>query len=249
MWSLAVPQAEAGLQVAGEHLFVLDGRQNGLVDRLLVGRALRGRLLFLHLGQSSDLRHFLSTRSAHLWLLSLLDEGLLALFLLALLFPAEVLGACDLVQCRLVKTTQVDLGRCGNNISGVYSPQWDPVDLEWPGDEQGTLLQVLEEDDALAAKAASKEDQNGPGLKGRSQLRRPKSLAGLSREGELAVCDGQSSSRNGAPRRWTLVPTILTPISIGDDSLSWAVPRRMPGRNALPSASDGESNARPCRTS
>jgi hypothetical protein len=36
MWSLAVSQAEAGGEVAGEEFLVLDGGKNGLVDRLLV---------------------------------------------------------------------------------------------------------------------------------------------------------------------------------------------------------------------
>lgn len=47
---LAVSQGEAGFQIAGKEFFVLDRGKDGLVNGLLVGSALRSRLLLLQMG-------------------------------------------------------------------------------------------------------------------------------------------------------------------------------------------------------
>ena len=109
----------------------------------------------------------LSTRAlprgiSHLWLLALLEELLLSLLLVGLL-PSKVLLRGDLINLRLVNAGQVNLLRCGDNVAGVDSSERHAVDLEWAGDEEDTLWEALQENDALAAEAASKEDEHGAG--------------------------------------------------------------------------------------
>lgn len=70
----------------------------------------------------------------------------------------------DLVDLLLVKTADVDLVGGGDDVSGVDSAQGNTVDLEGTGDEENTLLEVLEEDNALAAESAGEEDQDSAGL-------------------------------------------------------------------------------------
>lgn len=97
MGLLAVSQGEAGFQIAGKEFFVLDGGKERLVDGLLVGSALRSRLLLLQVDVSPMERGCVCLWVPYLWLLSLLNKSLLALFLLALLFPSEVFRAGNLV--------------------------------------------------------------------------------------------------------------------------------------------------------
>lgn len=102
---------------------------------------------------------------SYLCLLSLLEESLLASLLLGLLSD-EVLGLSDLLDLLLVDSGQVNLLRCGDDVSGVDPAQGHTVDLEGTGNEEDTLVEVLQEDDALATEAASEEDQDGTGLEG-----------------------------------------------------------------------------------
>lgn len=115
---------------------------------------------------------------SYLWLLSLLEESLLAGLLLGLLTD-EVLRLGDLVNLGSVDTGQVNLLRGGDDVAGVDPPQGDTVDLERAGNEENALVEGLEEDDALAAEAASKEDQDGTGLEGLARLPRADGLADL----------------------------------------------------------------------
>lgn len=55
---------------------------------------------------------------------------------------------------------------CGDNVAGVDSAERDTVDLEWAGNQENTLGEVLQEDDALATETASEEDQNSTGGEG-----------------------------------------------------------------------------------
>ena len=98
--------------------------------------------------------------SAYLWLLSLLEELLLALLLLAL-FPGEVLVTSYFINLLLINAGEIDLMGCGNNVAGVDSPKRNTVDFEWTSDEENTLLERLEEDDTLAAESTSEEDEDG----------------------------------------------------------------------------------------
>lgn len=102
---------------------------------------------------------------SYLCLLSLLEESLLASLLLGLLSD-EVLGLGDLLNLLLVDSGQVNLLGCGDDVSGVDPAQGHTVDLEGTGNEEDTLVEVLQEDDALATEAASEEDQDGAGLEG-----------------------------------------------------------------------------------
>jgi hypothetical protein len=108
----------------------------------------------------------------------LLEEGLLAslgLFLVC----SEVLWLRDLLNLLRLYTRDVDLVGCGDDVSGVDSSERDAVDLEGPGDEQDTLVEGLEEDDALASESAGQENQNGAGLQRLSWRPRADGLADL----------------------------------------------------------------------
>lgn len=201
---VALAQAEGRGQVAGEVLLLLDVGQEGLVDRLLVCCAAGGDLglLYTHLRQLSSSAHMLRTTAvlfssaiskaaapalaasgcgmvSYLWLLSLLEESLLAGLLLLGLLANKVLGLGDLVDLLGVDTGQVNLLGGGDDVSGVDSSQGHTVDLEGTGDEQNTLVEGLEENDTLATEAASQQDQDGAGLQGGAGLPGADGLANL----------------------------------------------------------------------
>lgn len=116
---------------------------------------------------SKDLLVFLHLRIglvSYLWLLSLLEESLLASLLLLGLLSDEVLRLGNLVNLLGVDASQVNLLGGGDDVSGVDSSQRNAVDLEGAGNEQNTLVEGLEEDDTLAAEAAGQQNQNGTGL-------------------------------------------------------------------------------------
>lgn len=115
---------------------------------------------------------------SYLGLLSLLEERLLAGLLLGLL-RGEVLGLRDLLNLGLVDPGKVDLQGCGDDVSRVDAAEGDAVDLEGPGDEQDTLVEVLEEDDTLAAEAAGEQNQDGAGLERGARGPRADGLADL----------------------------------------------------------------------
>lgn len=114
----------------------------------------------------------------HLGLLSLLEESLLGL-LLSLLLLGEVVRSRDLLQRLRVDTGNVDALGGGDHVASVHPSEGDAVDLEGTGDEENTLVEVLEEDDTLAAEAASEEDQNGTGLEALADLGGTQRLADL----------------------------------------------------------------------
>lgn len=111
-------------------------------------------------------RHVCTCRpKTYLGLLSLLEESLLTSLLLGLV-GGEVLGLRDLLNLLLVEAGDVDLVGCGDDVAGVDAAEGDAVDLEGAGDEENTLLEGLQEDDALAAEATGEEDQDSAGLEG-----------------------------------------------------------------------------------
>ena len=67
----------------------------------------------------------------------------------------------------------------GDNIAGIDSSEGDTVDLEWASDEQDTLVEVLQEDDALATETASEEDEDGTGLESWARSRSSDGFADL----------------------------------------------------------------------
>jgi hypothetical protein len=119
----------------------------------------------------------------YLGLLALLEESILTRLVGGLIL-GEVAVLASLLHNLLVYALQVDAGRGGDDISGVYSSKGNTVDFEGTGNKEDTLGEVLEDNDALAAEATSKEDDDGTGLERRADLRRADRLAGL--ESQLA---------------------------------------------------------------
>jgi hypothetical protein len=114
----------------------------------------------------------------HLRLLALLEERVLSR-LLRLLVLGEVARLASLLQDIFANTLDVHLGRGRNNVSGVDPSEGNAVDFERTGDEENTLLEVLEEDDTLAAEATSKENDDGAGCERWADLGRADGLTGL----------------------------------------------------------------------
>jgi hypothetical protein len=116
--------------------------------------------------------------AAYLGLLALLEESILARLVCGLVL-GEVTLLGGLLQDTLIDTLDVDGGGGSNNVAGVDAAQRNAVNLEGTGDEENTLGQVLEDNDALATETTSEEDYDGTGLEGGADLRRAGSLAGL----------------------------------------------------------------------
>jgi len=179
---VALAEAERGGEVAGEHVDLLDVGNQRLVDGLLVGRPAAGNLLLLCIVSVLPLSPVRAstpdTGCSYLGLLSLLEEGILASLLLGLL-GGEVLRPRDLLNLGLVDAGKVDLDGCGDDVSRVDATKGNTVDLEGAGDEQDALVEVLEQDDALAAEPTSEQDQDGTGLEGVARSPRADGLADL----------------------------------------------------------------------
>lgn len=114
----------------------------------------------------------------YLGLLSLLEEGLLGL-LLGLLLLGEVSGSGDLLDGLAVNTANVHTCAGGNHVARVDPSEGYTVDLEGAGNEENTLVEVLEEDDALSAESTGEEDQDGAGLERLPELGGTDGLADL----------------------------------------------------------------------
>lgn len=54
----------------------------------------------------------------------------------------------------------------GDDVSRIDSSQRDTVDLEGASNEEDTLVESLQENDALASESTSEKDEDGAGLKG-----------------------------------------------------------------------------------
>lgn len=131
-----------------------------------------------------------STPKTYLGLLALLEESLLGL-LLSLLLLGEVLGGRDLLQSLLVNTGNVDALGGGDRVAGVDTAEGNAVDLEGTGNEENTLVEVLEEDDTLATETASEQDQDGTGLEALADLGGTQRLADLYAETKMSDSDLQ----------------------------------------------------------
>ena len=114
----------------------------------------------------------------YLSLFALLEERLLALLLLCLVL-GEVALLADLVDNSSVNTRDVDLLRCGDNVTSVYTAERDTICLEGTGNKEDTLAEGLEKHDTLAAETTSEEDEDGAGLERRAELGWVLGLAGL----------------------------------------------------------------------
>ncbi|GMF72767.1 unnamed protein product [Aspergillus oryzae] len=78
-----------------------------------------------------------------------------------------------------VDAADVDAGAGGDHIAGVDTTKGNTVDLEGAGDEEDTLVKVLEEDNTLATEATGEEDQDSTGLEAFPELGGTNSLADL----------------------------------------------------------------------
>lgn len=160
MGALAGPQAEAGSQVGLEIRLLLDSGNQRLVDGLLVRNALGINILLLGCG------------------LALLEEGILALALLLLARPVLVLA--HTVQDLGVEVRDID-GCAGRNyVAVVDAAQGNTVSLEGTGDQEDTLGELAQENDALAGEATGEENEDGAGLERLAVLGGVCGLAGLS---------------------------------------------------------------------
>lgn len=125
----------------------------------------------------------------------------------------EVAVLAGLLDDLLVYACKVDLGGGGDDIAGVYSAEGNTVNFEGTGNKENTLGKVLEDNDALAAEATSKEDDDGTGLERLANLCRADSLAGLwSQLAELQNMLYSPKFHNGAPtarRHIDLLPVSL----------------------------------------
>lgn len=127
----------------------------------------------------------------YLWLLTLLEESLLTR-LVRLLLPGEVALGADLVDNGGVNGADVNSGPGGDNVAGVDAADGDTVNLEGAGNEEDTLGEGLEEDNALATEATGEKDQDGTGLERGAGLVCVLGLADL--EGEERVSGGPDCS-------------------------------------------------------
>ena len=100
----------------------------------------------------------------YLWLLALLKELLFSLLLITLL-PCEVLVSRYLIDLLLVNAGQVHLVGCGDDITGIDSPERNTIDFEWAGNEENALWESLQKNDSLAAETTSKKNEDGSGSK------------------------------------------------------------------------------------
>lgn len=102
-------------------------------------------------------------------------------FLLWLFFVEEVLlgllGLWSLLSGKVsnvvlgnVNRVDSDLGGGGNDVTSVHSSQWNTVNLEWTGDQQGVVFQVLQVDNSLTSESTSQQDQDGTWNNGGTQL-------------------------------------------------------------------------------
>jgi len=156
MWSVTLGQTEGGGKVAREVWDGLDVLEESRIDSILVVLAVIGEFL-LH------------------WLSLSIEEFLLLGLLGALLF-GEVL-VVKLIQT--LNTGEIDLGRSGDDVSGVDSAEWDTVDLERSAYEEEAVVKWLEVDNTLSTVSTSEDDEDGTRLKRRTEVGWSLCLAGL----------------------------------------------------------------------
>lgn len=156
---LAVPQAEAGAQVCLKIRLLLDRRNQRLVNGLLVRNALGIDVLLLGC------------------CLALLEEGILALAFFLLARPVLVLAHA--VQDFSIEVR--DVGGCAgrNYVAVVDAAQGNAVGLEGTSYQENALLELAEENNALAGEATGEEDEDGARLERLAVLGGVGGLAGL----------------------------------------------------------------------
>jgi hypothetical protein len=156
---LAAPQAEAGAQVLLKVGLLLDCCHQCLVDSLLVCNALRVDILLLGC------------------CLALLKERILTLALFLLARPVLVLAHA--VQNFGVEVRDID--RCAGRdyVAVVDAAQRDAIGLERSGDQEDALVELAQQNDALAGEATGEEDEDCARLERLAVLGGVGCLAGL----------------------------------------------------------------------
>lgn len=107
------------------------------------------------------------------WLSAVIECLLITLLLL--LLPGKV----GIVELAYINASDIDFGGSSNNISCIDSTDWNTIDLEGASDEENSLGEVLQQDNALSTETASKDDEYGTRLKGWAEGGWPAGLAGL----------------------------------------------------------------------
>jgi len=144
--SLTLGEGELGGQVLAEVLDLADGLEDNLIGGLLESDLVLGKGLLL---------------------LLTLEESLLSGDLLGGLGAGKV----GIVQLSVdLGSINVDLGGGGNDVGLVDALEGNAVDLERTRDEQQARLELLQEDDALAAVATGQENEDGTGDDGAAEL-------------------------------------------------------------------------------
>lgn len=154
---LAVAEREVSREVVSEELDLLDRGDDGLVDLLLELSAGSSRelvgLVELGLAETGDL-----VDTKELGVEAALVEGLVLL---------EGLVS----HAREIDVLQLDLGGGGEKVGLGNATERNTVEAERSGDEEEAgLLELLQEDDTLASKAASKDDADSAGDKALTEL-------------------------------------------------------------------------------
>ena len=90
----------------------------------------------------------------------MLEKLFLSVLLVALL-PREVLLSGNLLNLRLVKTRDINLLGCGNNVAGINSSEGNTIDLEWTSNKKNTLREMVQKDDTLSTETTREKDENG----------------------------------------------------------------------------------------
>ena len=149
MGVLALGEGEGSLEVLSEKFSLVDDLDEGSVNLLLELETLSSDEVLLEVG-----------------LLGVLEEVLLTLLGGLGLRLEEHL----LLDTRDVDGADVDLGGGGDDVVGRDATERDTVETEGTGDEEETALEVLEEDHTLVPEATGKDDEDGAGLEGSTEV-------------------------------------------------------------------------------
>ena len=175
---LALCQTESSLQVFGQVLLLLDGRNDSFVDSLLVDSFRFGEL-FLLLGFTVSEEFFLRRGAA---LDGSLDKvGIVDLFvdLNARKKSVRLSNSMSEKICTYRDALEVNPGGGSNNVRLVYPSQRDTVDPERTSNQQQSTLQLLQENNPLSPEPPSQQNQNRSRSDRRTKLGGNSSLPAL----------------------------------------------------------------------
>jgi len=170
-------EAEGGLQVLGEVVNLLDVGKKGGVNGLWANRRV--------VSSGGSVFHLLHIFRTHLLLgLPVVRQQLLLLVVTEELVLLALLASLGLGEVGVVdglgngNSSEVDLGRGGDNVSLTDSSERNSVEPERSANEQKSAVQLLQEDNPLAPESSSQQDQDGTGGDGSSELSGSRGLSG-----------------------------------------------------------------------